>query len=82
MQKILELTFWVELIANVKKVSVFIKDPLRMLENLPVTSLPSEPIVSRWSTWIRAAMFYAKNYQKLKEHRNAYKNFKIPKWNN
>lgn len=57
-----------DLIANVKK--IFIKAPLRVQfykENLPGTPLPPEPVVTRWGTWIRAAVFYAEHFQKLKE---------------
>lgn len=56
-----------DLIANVKK--IFIKAALRVQfykENLPGVPLPPEPVVTRWGTWIRAAIFYANNFQKLK----------------
>lgn len=57
-----------DLISNVKK--IFIKAPLRVQfykANLPGVPLPPEPVVTRWGTWIRAAIFYADNFQKLKD---------------
>lgn len=48
------------LISNVKK--VFLKAPLRVQvykEQLPNTPLPPQPVLSRWGTWLDAALFYA-----------------------
>ncbi|KAJ8969037.1 hypothetical protein NQ314_001936 [Rhamnusium bicolor] len=54
-----------KLISNVKK--VFLKAPLRMQmykERLPGVSLPPEPIITRWGTWIKAA-YSTQNTSKL-----------------
>ncbi|XP_003742228.1 uncharacterized protein LOC100899883 [Galendromus occidentalis] len=55
------------LIANVKK--VFLKAPSRVRvfrESAPDVALPPEPIVTRWGTWISAAMYYAANLEDIK----------------
>lgn len=52
-----------DLIKNAKK--IFLKAPLRVQfykEQLPNTPLPPEPIITRWGTWLTAALFYADNY--------------------
>lgn len=56
-----------KLIANAKK--VFLKAPLRVtvfktLE--PDLPLPPQPVVTRWGTWLEAADYYAKNFEKIK----------------
>lgn len=56
------------LISNMKK--LFIKAPLRVQrykENFPNLLLPPEPVITRWGTWINAAVFYADNFQDLKK---------------
>uniref|UniRef100_A0A915EKM7 DUF659 domain-containing protein n=1 Tax=Ditylenchus dipsaci TaxID=166011 RepID=A0A915EKM7_9BILA len=56
-----------DLISNTKK--VFTKAPTRtalykdVCGNLP---LPPEPILTRWGTWIKAALFYSGNFQQVK----------------
>lgn len=63
-----------QLISNVKK--VFIKAPTRiktfqeLTENIP---LPPQPIITRWGTWIEAAIYYAKYYEEF----YYYKSFKL-----
>lgn len=32
----------------------------------PGTALPPQPIVTRWGTWIEAALYYAENFEKVK----------------
>uniref|UniRef100_A0A915DTZ2 DUF659 domain-containing protein n=1 Tax=Ditylenchus dipsaci TaxID=166011 RepID=A0A915DTZ2_9BILA len=55
------------LISNVKK--VFTKAPTRislfreLCSNLP---LPPAPILTRWGTWIEAAVYYSKNFDQIK----------------
>lgn len=56
-----------DLISNVKK--VFLKAPLRIQfykERLPGVKLPPEPIITRWGTWLEAAIFYADNFEGIK----------------
>ena len=56
-----------DLIATVKK--IVLKGPSRVVtlkETHPDLPLPPEPILTRWGTWIEAALFYAKNYAKVK----------------
>lgn len=35
-------------------------------EKLPGVSLPPEPIITRWGTWINAAIFYAEHFERIK----------------
>jgi len=56
-----------KLINNVKK--SFLKAPSRVQvykELLPGVSLPPEPIITRWGTWIEAVIFTSKNYVGIK----------------
>jgi len=56
------------LISSIKK--IFLKAPSRIRifkEIAPELSLPPQPILTRWGTWISAASYYAKNFQKIKE---------------
>ncbi|CAH1988080.1 unnamed protein product [Acanthoscelides obtectus] len=56
------------LINNGKK--VFLKAPLRVefyKEMAPGLSLPPEPVITRWGTWLNAALFYADNFVKIKD---------------
>ncbi|KAJ8949490.1 hypothetical protein NQ314_008181 [Rhamnusium bicolor] len=44
--------------------------PLRVqmyMERLPGVSLPLEPVITRWGTWIKAAIFYAEHFEAIKE---------------
>ena len=55
------------LIATVKK--IFLKAPSRVVtwkEIHPNLPLPPEPVLTRWGTWLEAALFYATNYAKVK----------------
>lgn len=57
-----------DLISNVKK--IFLKAPLRTQlykEKFPELQMPPEPVITRWGTWLKAAFFYADNYEKIKE---------------
>src|SRR5258705_5850415 len=56
------------LISNVKK--VLLKSPLRVQiykEKLPDVPLPPEPVITRWGTWLNAAIFLANHYAGIKE---------------
>lgn len=56
------------LINAVKK--IFIKAPLRVQfykERLPGTPLPPQPVLTRWGTWIDAALFYADHLEDIKK---------------
>lgn len=53
-----------ELISNVKK--VFVKSPYRIRafrEANPDLPLPPEPVITRWGTWLGAALYYADNFE-------------------
>ena len=57
-----------ELISNVKK--MFLKSPKRVetFETIaPEVPLPPDPVVTRWGTWLLAAIYYAEHYDKIKE---------------
>nr|CAI5856225.1 unnamed protein product [Callosobruchus analis] len=48
---------------------MFLKAPLRIQlykESFPGLPLPPQPVVTRWGTWPNAAIFYSKNYKKIK----------------
>lgn len=56
-----------KLIANVKK--VFRKAPSRIQyfkSIAPSLSLPLEPILTRWGTWIKAANYYCEHFEQIK----------------
>lgn len=56
-----------KLISKTKK--VFLKAPLRRelyREMCPELPLPPEPVITRWGTWLEAAIFYHENFQKIK----------------
>lgn len=56
-----------QLISSTKK--VFLKAPARIKaykEKLPNVPLPPEPVVTRWGTWIEAAIFYNEHFNAIK----------------
>lgn len=56
------------LISSVKK--VFLKAPLRVEKYrkiLGLVPLPPEPVITRWGTWLEAALFYSKHLSEIKE---------------
>ncbi|VVC44843.1 Hypothetical protein CINCED_3A019316 [Cinara cedri] len=56
-----------KLIDNRKK--ALLKAPSRMnkyRKEMPGTPLSSEPIITRWGTWLNAALFYTNNFGKFK----------------
>nr|CAH7747413.1 unnamed protein product [Callosobruchus chinensis] len=57
-----------KLISSTKK--VFLKAPSRVQaykERLPNLALPPERILTRWGTWLKAVLFYAENFEAIKE---------------
>ncbi|KAL4105015.1 hypothetical protein QTP88_020290 [Uroleucon formosanum] len=57
-----------KLIAEVKK--IFLKAPSRvekLKEMYPNLSLPPEPIITRWGTWLNAVKYYCENFEKIKD---------------
>ncbi|KAL4112028.1 hypothetical protein QTP88_015876 [Uroleucon formosanum] len=57
-----------ELILNMKK--VFLKAPARVelfRRKAPETPLPPSPIITRWGTWLKAAMYYCENFKAIKK---------------
>lgn len=56
-----------DLIRNGKK--IFLKAPLRVQlfkEELPDVPLPPEPVLTRWGSWLDAAIYYANNFESFK----------------
>lgn len=56
------------LISNVKK--IFLKSPERVRlfkAKYPSIPLPPEPIITRWGTWITAAVYYAQYYEQIRD---------------
>jgi hypothetical protein len=54
-------------ISNVKK--VFLKAPYRIQafkEKLSIP-LPPQPLITRWGTWLDAALYYSKNFEAIKK---------------
>ncbi len=50
--------------------SVFLKTPsrLRALQELkPLVPLPPKPVLTRWGTWINAALYWSKHFADMKE---------------
>jgi hypothetical protein len=48
----------------------FVKAPLRVemyKEKLKEMPLPPQPILTRWGTWLQAAMFYSEHFDSIKE---------------
>lgn len=57
-----------QLISNVKK--IFLKCPARIQffrEKAPNISLPPQPVLTRWGTWLSAANYYCEHFETLKE---------------
>ncbi|KAL4112216.1 hypothetical protein QTP88_016047 [Uroleucon formosanum] len=56
-----------KVISNVKK--KFLKVPSRVIifkNTAPDLSLPPEPIITRWGTWVKAACYYCEHHETLK----------------
>ena len=56
------------LISTVKK--IFVKSPFRVMkfkEMFPTIRLPPKPVITRWGTWIDAALYYAENLHNIKD---------------
>lgn len=56
-----------DLIHDVKK--LFVKAPSRVRffkELCPNLSLPPEPIITRWGTWLAAVIYYADNFDSIR----------------
>lgn len=56
-----------KLVNNGKK--MFLKAPHRITayKNFMDCRLPPEPVITRWGTWLEAALFYSENFSKFKE---------------
>jgi hypothetical protein len=57
-----------KLISSVKK--VFLKCPARInifKDEAPELSLPPEPVITRWGTWLNAAIYYCDSYKTIKK---------------
>jgi hypothetical protein len=55
------------LISKTKK--VFLKSPKRIerfRSQCPGISLPPKPVITRWGTWVKAAMYYADHFEAVK----------------
>lgn len=62
-----------KLISNVKK--IFLKAPSRVAtfkELAPLTPLPPQPVITRWGTWLDAAVYYCENYSIIKNIVNGF----------
>jgi hypothetical protein len=56
------------LIAEIKK--VFLKAPNRIKKlkmEYPDIALPPKPVLTRWGSWILAAVYYANNFNRIKK---------------
>ena len=57
-----------KLISSVKK--IYSKSPLRIevfKQRAPETPLPPQPVVTRWGTWVEAAIYYSENFNLIKD---------------
>lgn len=55
------------LVSSVKK--VFVKSPIRIQkfhEVLPNLSLPPQPVLTRWGSWLKAVSYYAEHFNEVK----------------
>lgn len=55
------------LISNCKK--IFLKSPARLnafKEALPDIPLPPRPVITRWGTWLTAALYYGRHFDEIK----------------
>jgi len=62
-----------KIIANVKK--VFRKAPSRIqvfINMAPTLTLPSEPILTRWGTWIEACLYYCEHFELIQTILNSF----------
>ena len=62
-----------QLISNVKK--IFIKAPLRVQDfhkMFPELSMPPEPVLTRWGTWLCAANYYAEHHTAIRSIVNTF----------
>ncbi|CAI6372430.1 unnamed protein product [Macrosiphum euphorbiae] len=58
-----------KLISSVKK--VFLKCPARInifKDEAPELSSPPEPVITRWGTWLNAAIYYCDSYKTIKKN--------------
>jgi hypothetical protein len=49
---------------------MFLKAPLRVekfKQEAPSLSLPPKPVLTRWGTWLDAAMYYCENYSTIEK---------------
>lgn len=56
------------LISNCKK--IFLKSPSRLnvfREYLPDVPLPPRPVITRWGTWLTAALYYSTHFDQIKD---------------
>ncbi|KAE9536846.1 hypothetical protein AGLY_006908 [Aphis glycines] len=63
-----------KIIANVKK--IFNKAPSRVQifkDIAPLLPLPPEPVLTRWGTWIQAALYYCEHFETVKSIVNSFK---------
>lgn len=44
-----------------------------MMEHSPLLPLPPEPILTRWGTWIQAAVYYCEHFEIVKSIVNSFK---------
>ena len=54
---------------SIKCKKVFLKSPSRIrlfYESTPNLTLPPEPVITRWGTWISACTYYWKNFDVVK----------------
>lgn len=62
-----------KIIANIKK--IFKKAPSRVqtfMDTAPFLQLPPEPVLTRWGTWIEAALYYCDNFEIVKSIVNSF----------
>ena len=62
-----------KLVSNIK--SIFTKAPSRInffKQVAPSLSLPPEPIITRWGTWLNAVNYYSNNFDIIKNIINSF----------
>jgi hypothetical protein len=54
------------LISNVKKIFLKCNSRVQLFKETLKIPLPPQPVITRWGTWIEAAMYYAANFNAVK----------------
>ena len=57
-----------DLISQVKKIYVKAPERRRVFQEICSIPLPPQPVITRWSSWINAAFYYADHFEVIADH--------------